>query len=333
MTDAQRDIEIRPPTVGDLHAIGELYRTVKGRPRPEPVTRHRLFDTPWGDSIAHIALDGDLCVGMVVYWPVALRIAGEVVPGAQGMDAVTHPDYRGRPRLFLGLAKVGRDLTREQGIEVLYTFPNERSIKLTKHIGATYLGEVGAWGVELEARRLRLPKLGRTASEVVAATPDPAELDGLVAEAHSERDVVRIDKSPAWLAWRYSELSCERYEWLTLRNASGSLAAAALLGERDPESWGSDFAGIVRIHELFARDVQVAESLLRQAAGRVRHRGGRKLDILVKDPVLEQAVERAGFQREKPHPMTTLSHRTGPFSADTLDFARWRLISGDMDFF
>ena len=36
----------------------------------------------------------------------------------------------------------------------MYTFPNVRSIKLTKHVGATYLGEVGGWGIDLERRRL-----------------------------------------------------------------------------------------------------------------------------------------------------------------------------------
>jgi hypothetical protein len=262
-----------------------------------------------------------------------MRVGGEIVPGAQGMDAVTHPAYRNRPRLFLGLAKAGRELTREQGIELLYTFPNERSIKLTKHIGATYLGDVGAWGVELEARRLRLPRFARLPVQVDVETPDPAELEALVAETQSEMDVVRIDKSPAWLSWRYSELSCERYEWLTLRDGAGSLTAAALLGERDPESWGSDFAGIVRIHELFAVDEVAARSLLQQATEHVRRSGGRKLDILVKDPLLEQAVERAGYQREAPHPITMFVHGTRRLAVDTSDFARWRLISGDHDFF
>ena len=39
---------------------------------------------------------------MVLVWPVALRVGDEVVLGGQGTDAATHPDYRNRPRLFVG---------------------------------------------------------------------------------------------------------------------------------------------------------------------------------------------------------------------------------------
>jgi hypothetical protein len=332
MADAPEAIEVRPPTPADLPALGDLYRAVKGRPRPEAVTRHRFFDTPWGDSTSLVGFDGDRCVCAVVFWPVAMRVGDEIVPGAQGMDAVTHPAYRNRPRLFPTMARAGCDLTREHGIELLYTFPNARSIKATKFVGATYLGEIASWGVALESRRLRLPQRGRQPGlEVGGLAPD--ELDALIAVAHAGRDVVRIDKSRTWLSWRYSELSCECYEWLSVRDGAGGLAGAALLGERDPERWGADFAGIVRIHEIFAASEGAALSLLDGAIEHVRRAGGRKLDILVKEPVIERALEQSGFRRETPHPMTTIRHGTTSLALDTHDFARWRVVSGDHDFF
>ena len=136
MADPGAGIELRPPTPDDLPGIGELYRIVKGRPRPEQVTRHRFFDTPWGDSLSLIALDGDRVVSAALVWPVMLRVGSEVVLGGQGTDAVTHPDYRGRPRLFLSLARTIKSLLPERGIDVYYTFPNERSVKLTKYVAA-----------------------------------------------------------------------------------------------------------------------------------------------------------------------------------------------------
>jgi len=325
------ELEIRPPTPADLPALGRLYEAVKGRPRPESVTGHRLFDTPWGDSVALIAVDGDVCASMAVYWPVAMRAGDELVPGAQGMEAVTHPDYRNRPRLFLTIAKQGRDLALER-MQLMYTFPNVRSIKLTKHVGATYLGEVGGWGVDLERRFVRLPRLSRRRGEPQAA-PTLDEVAELAARAHTQHDLVRIDKSEAWLAWRYSEATCENYQWVTERDASGSLTAAALLGERDPVRWGDDFAGIFRIHELFALDEQVARSLLRQALDHVRRAGARKLDVLVKDPMLEHAVAASGFRLEGRHPITSLADASKTFAVDTYDFDRWRVITGDHDFF
>lgn len=325
-------LEVRPPTPDDLPMIGRLYETVKGRPRPESVTRHRFFDTPWGDSVSLIAVDGDLCAGIVVFWPAMMRVGGDLVLGAQGMEAVTHPDYR-RPRLFLGMAVTGRELTAERGIELLYTFPNERSIKLTKHVGATYLGDVAAFGVETARGRLALPwrRKGHGPGFAVGR-PAEGDLGRLVADAHSGADVIRVDKSEAWLGWRYSEQTCERYEWLTLRDTSGALTAAALLGERDA-SWGDDFAGIVRVHEIFARSEQAAAELLRDAVAHVGVNGGRKLDVLLKDPLLEGAAESAGLAREAPHPMTTYRHVATSLAIDSLDWSRWRLVSGDMDFF
>jgi hypothetical protein len=325
------DLEIRPPTPADLPALGELYEAVKGRPRPESVTRHRLFDTPWGDSVALVAVDGDVCVSMAVFWPVAMRAGDEVVPGAQGMEAVTHPDYRSRPRLFLTLAKHGRDLALER-MQLMYTFPNVRSIKLTKHVGATYLGEVGGWGIDLERRRLRLPNLLRRRDELAAA-PTIDAVAALAARAHAQPGLVRIDKSAAWLSWRYSDATCENYAWIAERDASGSLSAAALVGERDPDLWGADFAGIYRIHELFALDEQAARSVLRRSIDHVRRAAARKLDLLVKDPVLEQAAAATGFRLEGKHPMTAIANPAQGFGFDAYDFDRWRVVSGDHDFF
>lgn len=325
-------VEIREATRDDLPSLNALYRTVKGRARPESVTRHRLFDTPWGDSITTVAVAGGACVSVVVYWPAAFRVADEVIVGAQGMEAVTDPGFRGRPRMFINVAITGRDISLERGWHLLYTWPNDRSIKLTKHVGAHYLGEVGAWGIDFQRRRLRLPRFSRRGDDPEEA-PTIDELAALATQAHAQRDVVRIEKSVAWLTWRYSDATCERYTWLAMRDSSGSLTAAALLGERDPAGWGADFAGIFRIHELFALDEEAAATVLRRAVNHVRRAGARKLDVLVKDPMLERAVQRTGFQLEHRHPITSMAQPSRTFGIDPYDFDRWRLISGDHDFF
>lgn len=330
MTDG--DIEVRLPTPEDLPAIGELYRAVKGRGRPESVTRHRFFDTPWGDSPAFIALDGDKCVSVGLVWPVALRLGSEVVLGGQGTDAATHPDYRNRPRLFVGMARMMKQLLPERGVDVYYTFPNTRSIKILKVVGGTYLGEVGSWGIEIGGRRSFFVRSRRPAGELIVADSTSPELAALVEAALGDEPVIRVDKSRTWLEWRYSPATAERYEWLLMRDG-GSAVAAALVGERDAGLWGQDFAGLLRVHELFALTEDAGAALLRHVIAHVRQRpGARKLDVLVKDPLLEQAVERAGFAREGTRPITSFVLREG-LKLDPYDFSNWRVISGDMDFF
>jgi hypothetical protein len=328
---SEREVEVRPPTPADLPAIDELYRSVKGRGRPESVTRHRFFDTPWGDSHSHIALDGDRCIAVFLVWPVAIRVGDEVVAGAQGTDAATHPDYRNRPRLFFGMVREGKRYLEERGVDLYYTFPNTRSIKILKLVGGTYLGEVGAWGMELRPRRWWLWPGRRPAGEVAATQTRPSEVTGLVEAAFGGETAIRVDKSDTWLDWRYSEATAERYEWLVLRDG-GAVTAAALVGERDPDVWGPDFAGLLRIHELFALGEDAGTRLLRHAIEHVRRPGARKLDVLVKDPLLERAVERAGFVLENTRPITAHAVRED-LPLDPYDFANWRLISGDMDFF
>jgi hypothetical protein len=296
------------------------------------VTRHRFFDTPWGDSHANIALDGDKCIAVFLVWPVALRIGDEVVAGGQGTDAATHPDYRNRPRLFFSMVRAGKKYLADEGVDVYYTFPNTRSIKILKLVGGTYLGEVGSWGLQLTSRRSLLRRR-RPAGELSVGDPTSPELAALIAVALGDEPVIRVDKSRTWLDWRYSEATAERYEWLFMHGDDGSLAAAALVGERDPELWGPDFAGLLRVHELFALSEDAGETLLRRVVAHVRRRpGARKLDVLVKDPLLERAVQRAGFVREGTRPITAHAVRED-LPLDPYDFANWRIISGDMDFF
>jgi hypothetical protein len=160
-------------------------------------------------------------------------------------------------------------------------------------------------------------------------TPD---LMALIAAALGDERVIRVDKSRTWLEWRYSAATAERYEWLLLHEG-GSLVGAALVGERDVGQWGSDFAGLLRVHELFALTEDAGAELLRRVIAHVRHRpGARKLDVLVKEPHLERAVERAGFSREDTRPITSFVFRED-LQLDPYDFSHWRIISGDMDFF
>ena len=106
-----------------------------------------------------------------------------------------------------------------------------------------------------------------------------------------------------------------------------------MLGERDPQRWGAGFAGIYRIHELFALDEQAARSVLRRSVEHVRRAGARKLDVLLKDPMLERAVAAGGFRLEGRHPMTAIANPSKAFGFDTYDFDHWRVVTGDHDFF
>ena len=128
-------------------------------------------------------------------------------------------------------------LMEERGFDVYYTFPNTRSIKILKVVAGTYLGEVGAWGLEL-GRRRSVAAQWRGLEESASATRRDPELAALIEAAHGDERVIRVDKSPTWLEWRYSPATAERYEWLFLHEGTVAIVAAALVGERDPDAVG-----------------------------------------------------------------------------------------------
>jgi hypothetical protein len=179
----------------------------------------------------------------------------------------------------------------------------------------------------LEARVLRRTR-GLVVEDGSRSLP---EIGDLVASTLGGDDMIGVDKGPEWLEWRYSEASCESYQWLALEEG-GRLTAAPPVGERDPEAWGPDFAGLVRVHELFAADDESATRLLSSLVAHIARRGAIKVDILVKDARIERGAAQAGFVKESERPMTALTIQDG-LPLDPYDFARWRVISGDMDFF
>ena len=166
-----------------------------------------------------------------------------------------------------------------------------------------------------------------------AAAPTIGELAELAARAHAQPGLVRIDKSAAWLAWRYSDATCENYEWVVERDAGRPLTAAALLGERDPARWGADFAGIFRIHELFALDEQAARSVLRRSVDTGPRRGRPEARRARQGPAARAGGRGQRLPARRPHPMTAISNPSKAFGFDTYDFDRWRVITGDHDFF
>jgi len=336
--EVMQDLEIREPTRSDLPLVRALYRSVKGRVRPERYDEWRFFDTPWGDSPALVALKDGACMALYLTWPAALSIGGETVLGVQIMDVMTHPDLR-RRGLFVHLAHGANAIAMERGFEIGYGFPNEVSLPLfVRFINGDHAGDVSSWSADFRARgrwwerRRTWPEPGLRGTELDPTRPEPDELETLVAELHADPEICWVAKTAAYLDWRYSDASGERYDWLSLRTPAGELLAVGLVGERD-EAWGGDFAGVARMHELFARTEEQAEVLLRFAAARAARRGALKVQILVKDPVVAAVLPRAGLRPEGSVPFLVRKFTGRLLAGNVHHFPFWRIISGDMDFY
>jgi GNAT superfamily N-acetyltransferase len=321
------ELEFRELRRDDFDLIRGLYEATKNRLRPEDYDRWRFFDTPWGDSPAVIAVDGTVCAGLYIVWPTMLNLGGEAVLGAQSMDTMTHPAYRGQG-LFVGLAEQALGLATARGFDVIYGFPNESSYPgFIRRLNFDHVGDVPSWSHSLKRR----PSLGlRTRPPVLDTVEHAGSLEQLIAETVETRDVARVLKDRTWFDWRYSAPSHEQYEWVRLRGDDPD--AAALVGERDA-SWGAYERGVLRIHEAYGRSTEALTELFIAIVARARAEQKTALHVLAKDEGVETALRAAGFRAGKRYPLIVRKLVAHRLAANVHHFPAWRIVGGDMDSF
>jgi len=123
----EKEWSIRPYRLGDDRAVRSLYESALGRPFDEAVWKWQFEGALARPGHIYFAERGDSLVGQYATVPVRMRIRGKVVRASLSLDTMTHPAYR-RQGIFLALAReVYRD-TGTRGVDLVYGFPNERSL-------------------------------------------------------------------------------------------------------------------------------------------------------------------------------------------------------------
>jgi GNAT superfamily N-acetyltransferase len=319
----------------DFDLVRNLYAATKNRLRGEAYDYWRFFDTPWGDSPAVIAIDRNVCAGLLVLWPTMLDLGGEDVLGAQVMDTMTHQDYRGRG-LFLSLAEECFRIAASRGFEVLYSFPNSNSFPgFIRRLNFDHVGDVFAWKYHISS--FRMPSLAGDARRRTAAGSEidgiePDKLQTLIRVTNDERDVCRIKHDQTWLTWRYAKASSEVYQWHAVRGPDGDIQAAVLVGERD-DSWGGYGKGELRIHEAFTHSEDALAVLLAALTRRAKGAARTVVKMLVKDVRVESALRKAQFRPAEPHPLIVRKLTARRLSGNVHHFPAWRIVGGDIDSF
>lgn len=122
---------IRAYREGDEEGIFELDKAV----HPSRVSdmeqwlkwwRWMYKDNPAGTGKIWLAEHDGRIVGQYAIVPVRVKIGSKVILSSQSLDTMTHPDYR-RQGMFETLAKKVYDEARNEGIYLVYGFPNEFS--------------------------------------------------------------------------------------------------------------------------------------------------------------------------------------------------------------
>jgi predicted N-acetyltransferase YhbS len=193
-----------------------------------PARMRWLYEqAPDGPAVTVLALDegGGEVVGCGSFLPRTARIDGRPCRAAMLCDfAVARPHRLGGAAIAIQRALV--EAGRAAGVELLYGFPNEKSAAVFRRVGYRVVGESSTWVKPLRsawALRRRLGPaagplsvpldaglraldavLARTRSRVTARALSGADAGAAgIAGAPGAARGITLEKSAAWLDWRY----------------------------------------------------------------------------------------------------------------------------------
>jgi GNAT superfamily N-acetyltransferase len=327
-------------------AIRELYRAVRGNNRPEEFDRWRWYGAPDGACPIAIALDGTTIAGFYTLWPVRLRIGDRSVLGGQSMDTMIHPDYQGRG-IFTTLAKACYEIAATRGFQVLYGFPNALSYPgFVRRLDWDHTGEIQHWiralrpshhprvpgivGPLADIAAKLLPSGGRGRGiEISFEAPDADQRAGLLQSSRAQLGLCHVNRTPAWLDWRYGKAAAHDYEWICARRGD-TLIAAGVWGMQNAD-WGDVADGRAHLVELMGDDPAGLRAVVSAIIARAVARNAWILETVTNIPPIISALKRGGFFSHRGAPL--IVRALGENAADEIihDHASWRFMGGDLD--
>ena len=181
------DCTIRPATEADWPAIAALSDVVMGGALPLELMRWKHQANPFGASAVLVAEDDQGLVGMRTMARWELRAGGETLRAVRPVDTMTHPRFR-RRGLFRRLTTRMVDDMRDEGVDLIFNTPNEKSGAGYLKMGWQSVGRLAVWA------RPTSP-LGRTDGHPVDGAGFP------LAQGRHRR--LHTPHSAAYIDWRY----------------------------------------------------------------------------------------------------------------------------------
>lgn len=335
-TPAWTTRESRPE---DAEGLKALFREVFGHDRAEGHYEWKFGDNPAGPPIVSVAQDGDRIVGQYALWPMKLRLGPEVILGAQSLDTMTHPSYRGQG-MFTRLAKEAMQSAADHDVEVLVGFPNTQSYpgfirKLDwDHTGDVPLyvrplhpsrqGRIPSWAgpvADLAARLI--PGGARRGFQIGTVKPARPEMEALLDACTRHSTSCQVERNPEYLNWRFDQASGMRYTWISAYR-NGSLQAVAVWGV-DPRSDNAVIA------ELLGTDNTSKGAALAEAIKQARGAGCPMIHTVGQGDGLSSLMRRAGFIHRGGLPLIVRKLTPRVLGANIHNHPTWTIFGADLD--
>lgn len=210
----------------------EIYKScfdLNGSPKKEENIRWQFLIRSDYKQYVDIAFDSTANKTAAIYAvaPVPFKIGARKVIGTQSLDTITDVDYRGQG-LFINLAKNVYKKSAEDGVSLVYGFPNGNSIHgFVKKLDWTVLDPVPFLIKPLRSsyftKKIKplkwMPNIGLSFSKLVnkkkfilvEERSFPEEVNELW-QNFSKNILVAIDRNKDYLNWRYIQKPNEDYK-------------------------------------------------------------------------------------------------------------------------
>lgn len=292
-----------------LPQIVRLHDQCFGPGMTEAYFRWRYLNGPMDDLFVHVAMDGGTLAAFYAVSPLMITCGEARYKAALSLNTMTSPDYRGLG-LFPRLANDTMEHLRQEGYKAVIGFSNVHSNYIfNQHIGFSTVYEVPM---------LELPLEGQTCGGAALEFDD--RFEGRYPRRQSG-DRIRVEKSPEYLRWRYSDSPEADYRCLVLR-AGGQVAAYAV-----SKRW-RDRLNLVEFHgESPEREAELLDRCIQYAV----EEGCRYLTVWapVNTP-RHHLFERRKFTNRYPvHYFIVRQLDSAPGTPDMLDPRSWELQLGD----
>ena len=111
----------------NIHDLEKLYTAVYNR-RSAPFYFAKKYDTAYTGAsyIGYIAYKEKMPIAFYGVIPCFIKYENRLILAAQSADTMTHPEHRYK-NLFFNLSNMCFDLSKQNGIELVYGFPNQNS--------------------------------------------------------------------------------------------------------------------------------------------------------------------------------------------------------------
>lgn len=336
----KRPLKIRAAHEGDITKIVSLHQKIFESTREASHHRWKFLNNPVGSQCIVVAEteEGDI-VGQYALWPVMLQLGKQQCLGAQSLDTMIHPDFRNQG-LFMILANACYKLAADQGVKVLYGFPNENSYRgfirklnwdhtgdishLMRPIYPGFSSRIPRWLSPVTNIASRFFPCGTAKGyEISLEIPADEELEQLFAMSKKYKGLCRVARSSDWVRWRFAEESGQDYQWVVARKGN-SILAACVIGR-------SLVNNNLTLSELLGENLGALQAVLSVTIKRAFAAKAPFIHTLTSIPEYLLALRRVGFVRVRSVPFIVRGLSGELLDANIHTHDSWRIFGADVD--